>query len=205
MSAAAATAVTPRRGGWRALALVLGAWVAAAVPPTPARATPVDELSVQAAYVLNFVRYSRWPPQDTGPFVIAVLGTADDASAFRELAQRAAPVQGRKVVVKLLPLASIARDGKEAVRALSDAAGHAEVLYVGTSHDSWAEAASAVAVGKPMLTVGTTRHFLERGGMFALYLDAGHVRFAVNAPVIRTSPVDVSARLLMLARPMGPG
>jgi hypothetical protein len=172
-------------------------------PGAPAiAAEPVDEVQVQAAYVLNFVKYSRWPALPDGPLVIAVLGTPDDAAALRALVQQAGNVQGRPVSVRLLPLASIAQAGNQAVRALDGAAGNAQVLYVGSTHASWSRAVTALAAGKPMLTIGPGGAFLQAGGMFALYSDAGHVRFAVNATAIRASTIDVSARLLMLARPL---
>jgi hypothetical protein len=105
--------------------------------------------------------------------------------------------------VRLLPLASLAPSTPESTRALAAAVAGAHVLYVAESHRGWTRAASAVASERPLLTVGTGPGFLSDGGMITLYMDGANVRFAVNAPAIKASRVDVSARLLVLARPPG--
>ena len=193
---AAVRAIAAPAVAW-VFALLL-AWMGACAPT--ARAAPADEVQVHAAYVVNFVRYSRWPAAP-GPLTIGVVATPEYAAAMREAATRAGSVDGRAIVVRLLPMATIAPPAAEADRALAAAAADVDVLYVGTTHRSWSRAAVAVAKGRTMLTVGPGRAFLDDGGMIGLYLDRGHVRFDVNAPAIRASAIDVSARLLVLARP----
>jgi hypothetical protein len=177
-----------------ALALAL-----ACALPLPAQVRS-DEMRVHAAYLMNFVRYSRWPEPPTGGLVVAVLGTPDSATVLRDMTRRAGPIHGQPVTVRLLPLASLAPPAPESTRALSAAAAGAHVLYVADTHRGWARAASAVASERALLTVGTGRDFLGDGGMITLYADGANVRFAVNAPAIKASRVDVSARLLVLAR-----
>lgn len=185
-----------------ALAPLLALLVALLPAGAPSAATE-DEMRVHAAYVMNFVRYSRWPGSGDGPIVIAVLGTAESANALRELAQRAGSINGRRLSVQLLPLASIPPSQPVALQALTAATANGHVLYVGSSHRAWARTAAAAAAGRPLLTVGPGQAFVAAGGMFGMYLDRGTVRFMVNAPAIKASRVDVSARLLVLARPPG--
>ena len=174
------------------------------LPVSVVRAASQDEMRVHAAYVLNFVRYSQWPAPGDGPIVVTVLGTAPDATVLRELAARAGTIQGRPLSVRLLSLASIPPEHSSAVRAIAGATAGSHVLYVGSSHRAWSRAVGAAAAARPLLTVGPGPGFVAAGGMFGLYLDGGHVRFAINAPAIKASPVVVSARLISLARP-GPG
>lgn len=180
-----------------ALLVVLCAWPAA----HRAHGAAVDEMRVHAAYVMNFVRYSRWPGGGDAPLVISVLGTSENANALRELAQRAGAINGRHLKVRLLPLASIPPGDAAATRAVAQAAAGSDVLYVGSSHHAWSRPVAAAMAGRPVLTVGPGRDFVSSGGMFGMYLDEGNVRFAVNPPAIRASSVDVSGRLLTLARP----
>ena len=171
----------------------------------PAVATTPDEMRVHAAYVLNFIRYSRWPAARGESLNIVVVGSSGDASVLRETASRAGAVQGRVVHVRHLPLASVAPPPAEAASAVTDSLRRAHVVYVGASHYSWARTVASATAGRPVLTVGARPGFLREGGMIELYLQQGMVRFDVNAPAIKASPLDVSARLLVLARPAGGG
>ncbi|WP_189456628.1 YfiR family protein [Cognatilysobacter bugurensis] len=185
-----------QRAAWTLL-IVVSAWPGA----RRAYGATEDEMRVHAAYVMNFVRYSRWPQAGDGPLVISVLGTAQNVSALRDLATRAGAINGRRLSVRLLPLASIPPSEPAAVRALQQAAAASDVLYVGSSHRAWSRTAATAMAGRPVLTVGPGQDFVSSGGMFGMYLDGGHVRFAVNAPAVRASSLDISARLLTLARP----
>lgn len=182
------------------LALLLG--VAGTGAAQAARSAAQDEVRVHAAYVMNFIRYSRWPGARDGPLVVSVVGTAGDANVVKELAARAGPIDSHRVTVRLVALASIPPAHAQAVTALTPAASSTHVLYLGATHRAWSRAVAAACAGRAVLTVGPGPAFVSAGGMFGLYLDGGNVRFTVNAPAIKASNVDVSARLLMLARPM---
>lgn len=181
------------------IALLLG--VAGTAAAHAARTGTQEEVRVHAAYVMNFIRYSRWPGVSDGPLVVSVVGTAGDANVVKEFAARAGPIDGRRVAVRLVPLASIPPAHPQAVSALVPAASSTHVLYLGASHRAWSRAVAASCTGRAVLTVGPGPSFVSAGGMFGMYLDGGNVRFTVNAPAIKASNVDVSARLLMLARP----
>jgi hypothetical protein len=178
------------------LALVLLAAVATVAP-----ARPTDESEVQAAYIVNFVRYARWPSLPaSAPVAVAVVGGAEMAAPLRALARRIGSVDGHPLVVRVLPLNSTAPARSAAVTAVRAEMGDAQVLFVAPSHRSWNTAAIAAAAGRPVLTVGTGSDFAAAGGMFSLFNDDGRVRFSANADAVRASGVDVSARVMLLAR-----
>ena len=54
--------------------------------------------------------------------------------------------------------------------------------------------------GAPVLTIGNGPGFLEAGGMFELLVEDRKVLFDVSLPPIQESHLDVSARLLRLAK-----
>lgn len=191
----------PGIAAWCAGALL---WVLAG-SVAPAVAAAPEEMRVQAAYVMNFIRYTRWPDAAGEALDVVVVGTSNDAAVLRESASRAGAVQGRLVNVRHLPFASVAPPADEASSAVRASLGRAHVVYVGASHYSWARTVASATAGRPVLTVGARHGFLREGGMIELYLQQGTVRFDVNAPVIKASPLDVSARLLVLARPAGRG
>jgi hypothetical protein len=74
------------------------------------------------------------------------------------------------------------------------------LLYVpAASTDRFLASASEVAK-RPVLTVGETREFLRRGGMIQLFLDNDKVRFSINQTAADSAGLQVSSRLLRLAR-----
>ena len=51
----------------------------------------------------------------------------------------------------------------------------------------------------PLLSVGDESDFLERGGIIALKLSGGRVRFDINLAVAREAGLRLSSQLLQLA------
>ncbi|HZF98335.1 MAG TPA: YfiR family protein [Pseudoxanthomonas sp.] len=180
---------------------IAGSFVAPA-----ARAAPLDEASVHAAYVINFVRYSRWPRLAPGaPLVITTLGGPESADALRGLASRAGAVEGHPLEVRALALGRVPPSGEEATAVIAAEAADAQLVFVDASHRAWNQAVIAVFAGRPVLTVGMGSEFVAGGGMFGLVNREGRVVFTANNEAIARNPVDVSARVLMLARPLDPG
>lgn len=186
----------------RLLQVLAGAVVAwTLMASTLARAA--DEANVHAAYVINFIRYSRWPdPQPVDqPYVIAVLGPAGTAATFRTAAGSAAHIGGREFVVRIVPVNPVAPALTQAVRALQQDLQGVHVVYVAASYHGWNRAIVAAVAGRPVLTVGIGHEFVEAGGMFGLFENGGRVSFGTNENVIRNASVSISARVLVLARP----
>lgn len=196
--------MTRRARRW--LSTVAAALAAGAIAwscATMAQPRSIDETSVHAAYVINFLRYARWPAgADSGPFVVAVVGPADAAAAFRTIARDAGAIDGRTVSVRAIPVNVAAPDRRDAVRAIRAPLQGAHAVYVASSHDAWQRAVVEAATGQTMLTVGTG-DFVARGGMFAFQQDRGRVRFSADPARITAARIDMSARVLKLARPAG--
>ena len=170
--------------------------------PTNLVAT-TDVESVFEAYVINFVRYTRWSDSDSAgsPYVIAVLGSPDVAASLRQLAARSGQIDGHPLVVRPLALNTIAPSHDTAVRTVHDDLDDARVVYVASSHRSWNDAVIDAVAHRPVLTVGVGSAFVAQGGMLGLFEHDGRVNFSANDSAIKSAPIDVSARVLMLARP----
>lgn len=189
-----------RARGWVAVAVFAACLLPAARAP---RAQPTDEAEVQAAYVVNFVRYSRWP-EPAAAYVIATLGSPESANELRALVRRVGAVDGHPLAVRALSLNSTPPERARAIVAIRAGMGDACVLFVPASHQAWNAAAIAASTDRPVLTVGVGPGFVAQGGMFALITEGNRVRFAANDAAIRRSGVEVSARVLLLARPLAP-
>ncbi len=57
---------------------------------------------------------------------------------------------------------------------------------------------------KPILTVGDSKGFAEKGVHINFYLDEGRIRFAINESAVRQSGLQMSYRLLRSARIVNP-
>ena len=149
-------------------------------------AQPGDlEYAVKAAFLLNFSRYVTWPAGKLAPpFRICVYGSnpfgqrlSDAVSGERwqngpmEVHQIQTLIEGRVCHILYVP----------------DEAG--DVLA-----EHWPNGTL------PILTVGESERFLAQGGMIRLFLDSNKVRFSINQVAAETAQLQISSRLLRLAR-----
>jgi hypothetical protein len=146
------------------------------------------EYQVKAAYILNFVNLTEWPPAALGPastpFRICVSGAGPLRSVLEDTV-KGESVNGHPVLVERL-----ARDAAQTCRVIvlpaSDAAQTSDLLR---------------AIGPaPVLTIGETEAFLRAGGVVRFVVDQGHVRFDVNRRSAEQHGLTLSSRLLRSAR-----
>ena len=150
-----------------------------------------SEYEVKAAYLLNFLQYTTWPDAalgDDDPIVLCVLGT----DPMGDLLARA--VAGRRVAGHQVELLAVER-----------------VLEVDRCHAGFIAQQNRIAPrvwlerleGRPVLTIGEGEGFTQDGGMIGLVLEARTVRFEVNLDAVRRSGLELSSRVLRLARMPG--
>jgi hypothetical protein len=188
---------------WPIHALLIVLLLLAALIPAPASAKPVsiDSAPLQASYLINFVRYTEWPDDqfasEDSPFVISVAGPNWLLAAIREAARATGTLQQRPVVVRPLRLLRRSRVvPAEKVRELR--ASH--VLFIHASHASLQPQLLDTVRRRPVLTVGSSDGFVEAGGMLGLVEAAEGLAFEANPNVIRQSGLQVSSKVLRMAR-----
>ena len=178
-----AAAIPARRTTRRVRAAVLVAvGLLGGLCAQPALAAP-DESAVQAAFVLNFAKFTDWPaaglPQRQGALQLCQFGERETlALAFRSLEGR--PLQGVPVQWRRVGRA-------EEVRGC-------HVLFV-------AEPGLLLAGlgGLPVLTVSDLPGFAPQGGVIGLVRQSGRLRFEVNRSAAQAAGLRLSADLLSLA------
>ena len=146
------------------------------------------EYEVKSAYLLNFLLYTTWPASILGegdPLVVCVFG--DDP--FGEFLAQA--VAGRRAQGHPIRLAQVDRV-VEADRC------HAGFIAERNRIPApvWLERLE----GRPVLTVGEGEEFMRAGGMISLVRDEQIVRFDANPRTLRAAGLDLSSRVLRLAR-----
>lgn len=156
-----------------------------AVIPLEARQQPL-EYDVKAAFLLNFSRYVQWPPARVAvPFQLCVIG-ADPFGPRLEATVDGESWHGAPIVVRRVHEIRQARD--------------CHLLFVpGALTDRFRRDAAALS-GAPVLTVGETAPFLTAGGMIQLFVEHDKVRFAINQRAAEGQGLQISSRLLRLAR-----
>jgi uncharacterized protein DUF4154 len=146
------------------------------------------EYSVKAAYLYNFAKFTEWPPEQSGSLTVCVYGR-DPFGGFLDDALRGKQAHGATVFIKRLPRGDEQVDG-------------CQVLFLGSA--ARIEPVLSRLQGRSILTVGDSRDFSERGGMIALVMENGSVRFELNLAAIAAARLQVSSRLVELGHVVGP-
>ena len=157
--------------------------VAASAPATPAALT---EAQVRAGLLYNFAAFTEWPDEGspTGEsLVIGVLGADAVGDALRE-------VRGRSIRGRAIDVRRISRDVD--VR-------QCHVLYVPASAANW-QGLLSDSKALPILTVGEHPQFTKLGGVIRLYTEGSRLRFEVNLTRSKEASLQVSSKLLNLAK-----
>jgi hypothetical protein len=171
------------RGGIRLAVLILGLEAGAAV----AQEQSIPEHQVKAAFVYNFTKFVTWPagsfPSPDAPIRLGIIGDDPLASALRVVEGREA--QGRKVeVLRLSP---------------GEKAAQCHVLYVAASAQDRAEDVLGRLRGSPVLTVGDSPRFTDRGGIINFVVSGERVRIQICAARAQLRGLKISSKLLSIA------
>ena len=162
-----------------------GAALALALPSAAQRPR---EYQVKAAYLYGFGRFVEWPATARiaadGAFVLCVLG--DDP--FGSLLDQA--VEGG--LMKNQPV-SVRRIGR-----VEDGGG-CDTLFVSASERPRLPRILELLDRRPVLTVGDSPEFAERGGMIGFSVEGSRVRFTVNLEAAQNAGLMLQSELLRVA------
>jgi len=159
--------------------------VALAMPPAAlAQTAPVSEL--EAAFLINFARFTTWPPEESrAPLTLCVAGDDRVADAL-EAAVRGQAIDGRALVARALRSSDHVHD--------------CQVLFVGRGAPQAGEQALQRAQARAILTVSDREGFAQTGGIIEFVIDGGRMRFIINAGAAARAGLRISSRLLGLAK-----
>ena len=168
---------------WHVLAMLVVTPFAAAAP-----ADRASESAVRAALVYNFAKFTEWPANLIAPGELLSLCVAEDSSmaaeleelvANRTVGQRGLTVRRVRLDQSLLTCHLLYARGLDARRTtrLLDLIGSA-----------------------PILTISDHEEFAQNGGIANFFVDGGRIRFAINVAAVQRARLQVSSKLLILAR-----
>jgi hypothetical protein len=177
--------------------------IVSAAAATSAHAQDTDassEYLIKAGFIYNFANLVQWPStsfsQADSPIVIAVLGEERFGTTLDRVLQ-GKKIDGHPFVVKYL------RSSSELVKSVGKPK-ECQILYVSSSAMTHLSEAIQVVRGLPVLTIGETPGFAKNGGMINFVLEDNRVRFEVNVKAAKDADLNISSRLLALARIVQP-
>src|SRR6266404_289814 len=138
-----------------------------------------SEYLIKAGFIYNFAKFVEWPStsfaQPDSPIVIGIVGDKK--------------IGGRGFMVKRLKWAKDFKDLKDC-----------NILFVSSSEKEHMDDVIRMLRWLPILTIGETPGFAERGGIIRFTLEDNRVRLEANVEAARQANLTISSRLLTLAR-----
>ena len=148
-----------------------------------------SEAEVKAAFIVRSASFVEWPAgrfkDEKSPIRIAVLGK-DELVAELEKFAKAQKSSSRPFEVRKINNAFEALD--------------AEMLFIADSESKRTAQIVDLLKDQPVLTFGESQEFFENGGMIHLFLEKDHLRFQVNLTSAERGKVNLSSKLLTLAK-----
>jgi YfiR/HmsC-like len=150
----------------------------------------MDEQTVLAALALNIVRFTTWPSeiQTQMPTInFCVVGDNVTQQSFSSIDNK--PVGDKTLRIIFL---SRLRNYDEC-----------HVLYISELKENFLLQVFAETKQRPLLTIGESYEFAVQGGMIGLENVDGKINMNVNLAVVHGSKLNISSRLLKLAKIIG--
>jgi hypothetical protein len=176
----------------RACRIPLIPWLLAAVTAVEgtvrasAGADGASNVAVKAAFLYNFAKFTQWPAfPANASLVLGVLGDEEVGAALAETI-RGQLIDGHGLEVRRL-------GGETSARSC-------HVLFVAGSEVRRVSSMLDEVRTLPILTVSDGAGFAQTSGMIELFVEGGHMRFAVNVDSVERAQLHLSSRLLGLAK-----
>jgi hypothetical protein len=155
--------------------------------PALAGAQTAAEYDVKAAFLYNFAKFVDWPPAafpDPNSLRICVLGEDPFGKSLQAVTDE--QVGGHKLIVTR-------------TESLAKPTG-CQILFISRSERERLAQILAAVKGSPVLTVGDTDGFANRGVMINFVLEGSKVRFEINTESADRAGIKISSKLLQLAK-----
>lgn len=155
----------------------------------PLFAQSLEEQTVLSALALNIVRLTTWPTQTQMKDTIALCVVGDNV-----VQQSFADIDHKTVGDKMLQVINLSR-----LRNFEQC----HVLYVSNLKQAILLQLFVEIKKRPLLTIGESYDFAAQGGMVGMENVNGKITLHVNLSVVRESNLNISSRLLKLAKIIG--
>lgn len=159
---------------------------ALALNPAETNPAPPVEYQVKAAFIDNFIKFIDWPEGALADSTIniSILGDTPLAEALKSIED--VQVKGRRLSIRT-------------IKTVQDL-GASHIVFVASSETNRIEEVLGALKKRNVLTIGEVGGFCRKGGMINFTLDENKVRFEINVDSARDAGLNISSKLLKLAR-----
>jgi YfiR/HmsC-like len=168
--------------------------IVAAVSATSARAQSVaDEYQVKAAYLLNFARFVEWPADVlpvSSPLDVVLVGDDSFGGALEEVL-RGKSANGHPIHLQHLRW--------------NDVLTPYQIIFISTSEEAHLPQILRFLGHSSVLTVSDIDRFSLRGGVIEFRTVGNRVRFDINRTSALAAQLNISSKLLGVARAVQEG
>ncbi|HET7108974.1 MAG TPA: YfiR family protein [Candidatus Acidoferrum sp.] len=148
-----------------------------------------NEYALKAEFLFHFAQFVEWPASafeaTSSRFVYCTTGT-DPFHGALETTLSGKTAEGRGFEVRHLKQAREAQG--------------CHILFIGREQEKQSSQAVWQLQGTPVLIVGESAGFVERGGLIGFSVEESKVRFEINLEAAEKSKLKISAKLLALAK-----
>jgi hypothetical protein len=150
---------------------------------TGARASDLPEYRLKAAFVLNFLAFTEWPPKTEGTLNLCVHGKDPFGREIDGLQGKAAG--GRSVAVQR--------------RAAGESLQDCDAVFIAASMAGSLPRVLDGFKGQPVLTMADSPGAMRQGVALNMSVVQGRVTFEANLQAARSAGLNLSSKLLRLA------
>ena len=164
---------------------------AVATQSTLGQERKLGEYEVKAAFIYNLAKFVEWPGKsldDVSTLNLYIIG--DDPFGTDMDAIRDKLIKGKRIVIKQI-------DSPDALK-------NAGILFISSSEKEQLPDILKGISGLPILTVGDTKSFAQRGVMVNLYLENSKIRFEINLEAANLAGLKISSNLLRMGTIIAP-
>jgi hypothetical protein len=149
----------------------------------------MSDYQVKAAYLYNFAKFVQWPehdfPSPASPIQLCVLNDPPFRAELNRIA-KGKTIAGRPVAVVAVQDAELSRN--------------CHILFINSSNGTHARRILEALRQSSVLTVGESAGFAAEGGIINFVLHENHVQFEVNHRAANEVGLQISFRLLSVAK-----
>ena len=154
----------------------------------------VREYELKAVYIERITRFLTWPEegseeQPADAFVIGILGENPFGGKLSDL------YAGRSIKGK--PISTRQLTGLDEVE-------QCHILFIARSEEERLSQVLTATRGRPILTVGDTEGFAQKGVLINLEVEGGKLVFVINQTTCHEAGILVNSLILKVARVVAP-
>lgn len=144
------------------------------------------EYQVKSTFIYKICKFTQWPkPQDANsPFIISVLGKLPSGEKIKLLPD--ITIHKRTVIIRKIRRLSEVKDSA--------------VLFIASSEAHRIDTILDTVGTKPILTVGDTKGFGQKGVIINLYIEKNSVGFEINHEASKKASLQMHSQLFTIGK-----